>query len=150
MTNKKTKAPLQSLSVSMPMTCAGEMASEQVVNVLEKAGHVLNRGWLTEVVEASLTALEEEFFRERACPQLTKLRGLVACGTHVELVAVFYVLLNIDAGLKTRVLQMDPGNKKRIGRFLLDLRQELVVGFFCSNQSVAAFAQACGDTYCIS
>jgi hypothetical protein len=126
------------------------MASEQVANVLEKAAHVLNREWLGEVVRDSLAALEAEFFRERACTQLAKLRGLLAGATHVELLAVFYLLLNIDAQLKTRVLQMDAGNEKRIARFLLDLRQELVVGFFCSDQSVAAFAQACGEGYCIA
>jgi hypothetical protein len=132
------------------MTCAEKMASEQVVNVLEKAAHVLNREWLAEMVRGSLAALEEEFFKGRASPQLARLRALLAGGTHAELVAVFYLLLNIDAALKTRVLQMDDGNKRRIARFLQDLRQELVVGFFCSDQSVTAFVQACEDGYCIA
>ena len=135
------------------MTCNENMSSEQVVNVLEKAAHVLNRGWLQEMVEGSLAALDAEFFAgagKAPSAQVAKVRALVAGATHTELLAVFYLLLNIDAGLKTRVLALDVGNRARIGRFLLDLRQELVLEFFCSGQSVAAFVQACGEGYCIA
>jgi hypothetical protein len=140
----------------MPMTCAGgkmsldAVAAQKIVNVLEKVTHVLNKEWVAGVVEESIAGLEAEFFAGGGNAQVAKLRGLLKDATHAELVAIFYLLLNIDVRLKTRMLQMDSGNAKRIGRFVLDLRQELVVDFFCSPQTTAEFVQACGDGYKIA
>ena len=134
----------------MPMTCDLQDKSVEIPNVLEKAMHVLNRQWLSGLVNESLLSLEAEFFAAQKCKQIEKLRGLLNEGTHGEVLAVFFLLLNIDHALKTRILLMDPGNKKRIARFVMDLRHELVVSFFCSDQSVAQFVQECRDGYCIS
>ena len=134
----------------MPMTCDLQDKSVEIPNVLEKAMHVLNRQWLSGLVNESLQSLEAEFFAAQPCAQIEKLRALLREATHGELLAVFFLLLNIDHALKTRILLMDAANKKRIARFLMDLRHELVVVFFCSDQSVALFVQACGDGYCIS
>jgi nitrogen fixation/metabolism regulation signal transduction histidine kinase len=71
-------------------------------------------------------------------------------GTHTERLAIFYLLLNIDAPLKTRILCMDEGNKEKIGRFLQDLRNELVTTYFCSSQSVPEFVKACTEAYWIA
>jgi len=152
-TQKNANAPLQSLSVSMPMTCDLHDKSVEIPNVLEKAVHAGNRAWLCGLVGESLASLEDEFFtgeKNAGCTQVARLRALVREATHGELLAVFYLLLNIDHKLKTRILLMDARNDKRIARFLLDLRHELVLGFFCSEQSVAEFVQACGDGYCIA
>lgn len=147
---KNASAPLQFERTSQPMTCAEQnMPSEQIANVLEKATHTLNRAWLAEEVNGSILALECEFFAAGNA-QVAKLRAMVRDATHAELLAIFYLLLNIDAGLKKRMLALDAGNSKKIGRFVLDLRQELVVGFFCSPQTTAEFVQACGDGYCIA
>jgi hypothetical protein len=141
---------LQFERTSMPITCTDKkIPSEQIANVLEKATHALNRAWLMEEINGSISALEAEFF-VAGNAQIAKLRALVLDATHAELLAIFYLLLNIDAGLKTRMLALDAGNNKKIGRFVLDLRQELVVGFFCSPQTTAEFVQACGDGYCIA
>ncbi len=147
---KKANAPLQSESVSIPMTCTVEKASEQIPNVLEKAAHVLNRAWVEGVVADSLTQLETEFFAIDKCVQIEKLRAHLRSGSHVDLLAVFFLLLNIDHGLKARVLRVDAGNEKRIARFLVDLRQELVVDFFCSGQTPGEFVRACNEAWCIS
>jgi hypothetical protein len=132
------------------MTCDMQDKSVEIPNVLEKAVHVMNKAWLSGIVRESLASLEDEFFAGGACTQVAKMNALVRDATHGELLAVFYLLLNIDHKLKTRILLMDARNDKRIARFLLDLRQELVLGFFCSEQSVAEFVQACNDGYCIA
>ena len=132
------------------MTCDMQDKSVEIPNVLEKAVHAMNKAWLSGIVRESLASLEDEFFAGGACAQVAKMKALVREATHGELLAVFYLLLNIDHKLKTRVLLMDARNDKRIARFLLDLRQELVLGFFCSEQSVAEFVQACNDGYCIA
>lgn len=147
---KKTMLPLQSVNVSTPMSCTSDKMSEQIPNVLEKAAHVLNRAWVEGVVSDSLARLEAEFFAEKACPQIARLRALLKSGSHVDLLAVFFLLLNIDHGLKSRVLGVDEGNAKRIARFLIDLRQELVVDFFCSGQSAGEFVRACNEAWCVS
>jgi hypothetical protein len=126
------------------------MAAEKIVNVLEKATHVLNREWVAGVVEDSIAGLEAEFFAGGGNAQVGKLRGLLKDATHAEMVAVFFLLLNIDERMKRRMLEMDSGNAKRIGRFVLDLRQELVVEFFCSPQTTVEFVRACEDGYRIA
>lgn len=68
----------------------------------------------------------------------------------MDLLVLFFLLLNIEHGLKARVLDVDAGNAKRIARFLVDLRQELVVDFFCSGQSAGEFVRACNDAWCIA
>ena len=141
---------LQSPSTSAPMICTAETMSEQIPNVLEKAAHVLNRAWVEGVVSDSLARLEAEFFAEKACPQIARLRALLKGGSHVDLSAVFFLLLNIEHGLKARVLEVDAGNAQRIARFLADLRQELVVDFFCSGQSAGEFVRACNEAWCIA
>ena len=125
-------------------------AAVSIVNALEKVTHVLNKEWVAGVVEDSIAGLEAEFFAGGGNAQIAKLRGLLRDATHAELVAIFYLLLNIDVRLKKRILEMDAGNAKRIGRFVLDLRQELVVGFFCSPQTTTEFVQACADGYRIA
>jgi len=132
------------------MSCTEEKMSEQIPNVLEKAAHVLNRAWVEDAVQESLTRLEAEFFAERACPQIAKIRALLQGASHVDLLTVFFLLLNVDYGLKARVLSVDEGNAKRIARFLIDLRQELVVEFYCSGQSTGEFVRACNETWCIA
>ena len=144
---------MQSLRVSTPMTCDLHDKSVEIPNVLEKAVHAGNRAWLAGIVCESLASLEGEFFTggtNAGCTPVARLQALVREATHGELLALFYLLLNIDHTLKTRILLMDSRNDKRIARFLLDLRQELVLGFFCSEQSVAEFVQACNDGYCIA
>jgi hypothetical protein len=138
------------MRVSIPMTCDMHDKSVEIPNVLEKAVHAMNRAWLCGIVDESFVSLEDEFFAANACTHGAKMKALVREATHGELLAVFYLLLNIDHKLKTRVLLMDARNDKRITRFLLDLRQELVLGFFFSEQSVAEFVQACNDGYCIA
>ena len=97
------------------------MPSEQIANVLEKATHVLNKEWLAQEVRGSIAALEAEFF--------------AADNAQIA---------------KTRMLALDAGNRNKIGHFVLDLRQEVVVGFFCSPQTTTEFVQTCGDGYCIA
>jgi len=68
-----------------------------------------------------------------------------------ELLAVFFLLLNIDQAAKQAVYDLDvPATHPKITRFILDLRRQLVSTFFCTAQTAAEFAQECSDTYCIA
>jgi len=122
----------------------------QIPDVLGKATHVLNRLWVAQMAEDALGALRAEFFAEAGHARLEQLQGVVRGGTHVDVLAVFFLMLNIVPSMKARVLAVDPGNTRKIGRFLLDLRRELVVAFFCSGQTAAEFVAACSEAWCIA
>jgi hypothetical protein len=161
---KKTKAPLQSLSTSMPMTCAKMSTSVcepeaehaqgrgdyPIADILEKVTHPINGEFLDAFIRDTVASLKTEFFAATGCPKLDAVQEAARRGTHTERLAIFYLLLNIDAPLKTRILCMDEGNKAKIGRFLQDLRNELVTTYFCSSQSVPEFAKACKEAYWIA
>ena len=51
--------------------------------------------------------------------------------------------------LKQRLMRLD-SNHGKLTRFYLDLRQELVTGFFCSSQDVHTFAGKCREGYLIA
>ena len=139
------------------MTCTGQMTSvsggegdHAIADVLEKIAHPVNTRFLETFIEDTVASLRTDFFGETPCAKLEQVLEIARSGTHTERLAIFYLLLNIDAPLKTRILDMDEGNRAKIGRFLQDLRNELVTTYFCSGQSVQDFVRACQETYCIA
>jgi hypothetical protein len=143
----------------MPMTCTGKMPSEPggasacdcaIADVLEKITHPVNTRFLETFIHDTIASLRTEFFAATPCVKLELLLEIARAGTHTERLAIFYLLLNIDASLKTRILEMDEGNRVKIGRFLQDLRNEFVTTYFCSGQSTQDFVRACQDGYCIA
>ena len=155
---------MQSLSTSMPMTCAKMPTSVcererehaqgegdyAIADVLEKVTHPINGEFLDAFIRDTVASLKTEFFAETQCPKLDAVQEVARRGTHTERLAIFYLLLNIDAPLKARILCMDEANRVKIGRFLQDLRSELVTTYFCSSQSVQDFVKACKEAYWIA
>jgi hypothetical protein len=121
-----------------------------IADVLEKVAHPVNTRFLETFIDDTVASLRTDFFAETPCAKLELVLDMAHTGTHTERLAIFYLLLNIDAPLKTRILGMDEGNRAKIGRFLQDLRNELVTTYFCSGQSTPDFVRACQDTYCIA
>ena len=65
--------------------------------------------------------------------------------------ALFFLLLNVDATLKQRVLDMDGASMPKLARFLQDLKAELVVAFYADEaQSAAAFVDRCFEAYVVA
>ena len=125
-------------------------ADHAIADVLEKVAHPVNTRFLETFIEDTVASLRTEFFGATPCAQLELVLEIARAGTHTERLSIFYLLLNIDASLKTRILDMDEGNRAKIGRFLQDLRNELVTTYFCSGQSTQDFVRACQDGYCIA
>ncbi len=121
-----------------------------IADVLEKVAHPVNTRFLETFIEDTVASLRTDFFGATPCAKLELVLEIARGGTHTERLAIFFLLLNIDAPLKTRILCMDEGNRAKIGRFLQDLRNELVTAFFCSGQSAQDFVRACQDGYCIA
>jgi dynein heavy chain len=59
------------------------------------------------------------------------------------------VVAKIEEELKGKLMRLD-SNHRKLTRFFLDLRQELVNGFFCSSQPVLHFAVRCKQGYLIA
>ena len=121
-----------------------------IADILEKVTHPINGEFLDAFIRDTVASLKTEFFAATGCPKLDAVQAVARRGTHTERLAIFYLLLNIDAPLKTRILCMDEGNRVKIGRFLQDLRNELVTTYFCSSQSVPEFVKACKEAYWIA
>ena len=135
----------------MPMTCTQQNARQQTQDLISKIESPLNSEYVRALVDGAIESLRAEFFGGALTPELEQLRARVRSATHAELLAVFFLLLNVDQGLKQAVYDIDvQQNHAKITRFILDLRRQLVTTFFCSAQTVAEFVQECSETYCIS
>ena len=142
---------MHSDSVSTPMTCTDTATRQQTQDLLSKIESPLNGEYVRALVRGALDSLRLEFFGGALTPELAQLRERVERAPHAELLAVFFLLLNVDQGLKQAVYDLDvPDNHAKITRFILDLRRQLVTTFFCSTQTAAEFVQECSETYCIA
>ena len=143
---------MHSDSVSTPMTCAeSKEKSQQTQDLISKIESPLNSEYVHALISGALDSLQREFFGGAPTPELAQLRERVRRAPHADLLAVFFLLLNVDQGLKQAVYDLDvPDNHAKITRFILDLRRQLVTTFFCSAQTVAEFVQECSETYCIA
>lgn len=135
----------------MPMTCAQQNAGQHTQDVISKIESPLNSDYVRALIDRAVDSLRAEFFGGALTPELAQLRARARRATHAELLALFFLLLNVDQGLKQAVYDLDvPQNHAKITRFVRDLRRQLVTTFFCSAQTVAEFVQECSETYCIA
>jgi|LauGreDrversion4_2_1035121.scaffolds.fasta_scaffold00055_13 hypothetical protein len=62
--------------------------------------------------------------------------------------ALFFVLLNIDTGLKQALLQIDPAQERKCVNFFMNLRRHVVPEFISSEACDASrFAARCEDAW---
>ena len=133
----------------MPMTCTTNASQRHETDIIEKIIGAANAPFMLQCIEQSLDFLQQEFFAGERCDALDKLRRHAPGAPHVQQVAIFFLLLNIDRELKQKLMCLD-NNHSKLTRFYLDLRQELVTGFFCSSQDVRTFAGKCKEVYLIA
>ena len=135
------------------MTCAQKSTHvcQSTQDLISKLESPVNGPYVRQLIANAISSLQLEFFGGAPTPELAQLQRRVQRATHCELLAVFFLLLNVDQGAKQAVYDLDvPGTHPKITRFILDLRRQLVSTFFCTSQTVAEFAQECSDTYCIA
>jgi hypothetical protein len=133
----------------MPMTCAAQTSQRHETDIIEKITGPANAPFMLQCIGGSLDFLQREYFAGGACEPLDVLRAHVPRAPHAQQVALFFLLLNIDRSLKQRLMGLD-NNHSKLARFFLDLRHELVTGFFCSSQDVRTFAGKCKEVYLIA
>ena len=136
------------------MTCTKSTHNTQcqsTQDLIAKLDSPVNAPYVRQLIENAVASLRAEFFGGALTPELAQLQVRVQRATHCELLAVFFLLLNVDQAAKQAVYDLDvPATHPKITRFILDLRRQLVSTFFCTSQTAAEFAQECSDTYCIA
>lgn len=106
-------------------------------------------------ITRALDGIAKDFFpadsSERP-PEHDALRQLAAEAPHDTLLALFFLLLNVDTALKEYILMAeDPQRRRKITRFFLDLRQHVVVGFFNNDTMTRSdFVQRCHECYLLA
>ena len=133
----------------MPMTCATHTSQRHETYIIDKITGAANAPYMLECIDASLHFLGREYFADMPCHALEVLRREAPRAPHAQQVSIFFLLLNVDRELKQKLMGLDLDHNK-LTRFFIDLRHELVPGFFCSSQSVQCFAGKCREGYLIS
>jgi len=111
----------------------------------------VNEEYLRTLIEKGIDSLRVELLDGVVTAEIQGLQRSLQNATQCELLGIFFLLLNIDQGLKQTVFDLDvPTNNLKITRFMQDLRQDLVTKFFCSSQSMSEFVQECYDIYSIA
>jgi len=121
-------------------------------DLLERVLLPQNTNLLRECVLRAIASIETDFFDAGTTAESRAMRLTATHANHVVLLALFMLLLNVDAQLKEHVVSAASGNKKhKVVRLLKDLRQRLVLDYFTNEEiSTNAFVGACEDTYVIS
>ena len=133
----------------MPMTCTAQTSQRHETDVIEKITAPANAPFMLDCITGSLNFLQQEFFAGTRCEAIDVLRRHVPHAPHAQQVGLFFLLLNIDIELKQKLMRFD-SNHRKLARFFLDLRQELVTSFVCSRQDVVGFADKCRQGYLIA
>lgn len=145
---------LQPLSTSMPMTCQARarVSTPHTPDLLEQVLLPHNTALLRECVLRAIASVESDLFDAGTTSESRAMRITATHADHVVLLALFMLLLNVDAQLKERVVGAASGDKKhKVVRLLEDLRQRLVLDYFTNEEmSTQAFVGACEDTYVVS
>jgi len=141
----------------MPNTCTTPFKvrtspahSVKVHNVILCLSHESYSGILAGLVTEALASIDHSFPGLQS--EVQGLRDFAAAAPHSALLAVFFLLLNVDPVLKNKVIALDSeANLGKLTRFLLDLRKLLAVRFFTDETCTpAVFQDACVDCYLVS
>tara|TARA_B100000795_G_C22737182_1_gene413803 strand:+ start:769 stop:1176 length:408 start_codon:yes stop_codon:yes gene_type:complete len=125
---------------------------KQIANVIERLFMSGNSVMLRQLVLDSITSVERDVFRGNPTEETSRMRGNAETAAHGVLLVIFMLLLNVDHELKSTVMAYEVAeNKPKLVRFMLDLRQTLVIDFFTDELiDVPQFVQQCENCYILS
>ena len=126
-------------------------APEQVVcDVMEQFFKGLQTALLEELVLSSLHLLQAEFFEE-GNSDVEVLADMVRSGPLYTRLTILLFLLNVHVELKDRVMRIDPGNARKLVRFMSDMRKQVVMAFCVDErQKPHDFVQAAHECYLLA
>jgi len=156
---------LQPLSTSMPSTCAGTLVSNKdfvpvkrekpqckIHNVIISLCDPSYKTQLLALLEESVSCITATFDSPLLLPETEQIREKIRSASHCTRCVLFFLLLNVDAVLKDKIINLDSAiNLPKMTRFLLDLRQVLTVRFFTDETCTPTnFMDECMDCYLLS
>jgi len=107
---------------------------------------------LNRLIALSIDSIAQNFFEGKFSTELTKLKDSVQTASHTELLAIFFLLLNVDQTLKQEIRRLEmEQNYAKLERFLLDLRRFVVVEFSVNEQvSLQLFVDKCEEHWVLA
>ena len=100
---------MQPCSTSMPNTCSSESTTctHNIIYFLQQDEY---REFLKEIIEKSLSSIQQHFYGGCEPTQIHTLRARLSKSTHIQNLAVFFLLLIVDADLKNTIMDMEVTN----------------------------------------
>lgn len=107
---------------------------------------------LREFVRTSIASIVGIFFSNQWPEVACHLYRHTLNASTGDCLVLFYLLLNVDVGLKKKILLIDNfENRAKHGRFFFDLKHTLVPAFYNGEKcSLGQFVNDCQDAYIIS
>jgi hypothetical protein len=108
--------------------------------------------FLRKLTKASLINTQREYFNKQTTTELEELKTMVDTAPYFTVLALFFLLLNIDGNLKNKVWDMELNtNHPKLERFLLDLKHP-IISDFCVNDAITTpmFIDQIWETYVIA
>lgn len=160
---------MQPLSTSMPTTCQDTETIRQCVtnlnftptqttegmtnlNRIERLFLSSNVEMLRKLVLGSVSAIEDSLYDGLSTKETNQMRQTAEAGAHTVLLTQFMLLLNVDQHLKETIMTGESShNRYKVTRFMLDLRNTLVIEFYTDELlTMCEFVGLCEDAHILS
>ena len=150
--------PLQPMSMSIPITCQKNKLSEDIENyypmLVTRILMSVNYKYIPMICEKSIKNVCEIYGiqADNATIQCIKMMLSSEQMSSTDLLALFFVLLNIDTKLKANMLQSETEiQKSKLCNFFMNLHKHLVPEFMAVNAlNSMTFVQRCSDAWSVA
>ena len=108
--------------------------------------------FLKKLTKSSLINIQREYFNNQTTMELEELKTMVDKAPYFTVLALFFLLLNVDGNLKDKVWDLELNtNYPKLERFLLDLKHP-IISEFCVNDAISTpiFIDQIWETYVIA
>jgi hypothetical protein len=146
------------MSMSMPSTCSRAVSARGGARALKPAA------CQQQLIPRLLLPVNHEHLRrycadclERICheygvspevPVVCHVRECVAALSFTKALALFFLLLNIDTGLKQALMQSEQAQERKCANFFMNLRRHVIPEFMSTEACDAIrFAARCEDAW---
>lgn len=149
------------MSTSMPITCGHTAASahklcnsEHLPLLIPRILMSINYKHVRTFCEHSLASVCKQYAIPTHNATIQCIQAIIReeNASHVELLAIFFLLFNIDTELKNRMMVSDTEQQRgKIENFSMNLRKYLVTEFLSADKSNAAhFVTQCSDAWTVA
>ena len=125
-----------------------QLEVRRLLEVLDS--HLARHEYLAD--DFSIADIANVFFDKKMPTELTLLQTTMNKASHNTRLAIFFLLLNVNQHLKSRIQQLEiEKNQRKLERFLIDLKRVLVVQFFVNEGvNVQAFVRQCEENWVLA